>query len=179
MISFFAAVAASLLFYYLGQILFPDNFIMAVGFALLLGFITWTGIEKLLAKHQKRKDDSDLFPLLKRDALVKWGTKCGEQYEKLNKIVLYDAPMRYPIDSRYILYFDFDTSTPEGHKEEEIFNETNAFQLNTILGAEFKEVYRNEPRSNFTDEWFLSIVKYAGFNDKYSWIIYQKEKQGH
>ena len=178
-ISFLAAVSASLLFYYLGQILFSSNHVNAVGFSLFLGFITWTGIEKLLAKHSNRRDDSDLFPLLKRDALEKWGKKCGEQYRNLNKIVLYDAPMRYPIDSRYILLYDFDTSTPEGEKEEEIFNETNAFQINTILGPEFKEVYRNEPGSNFTDEWFLSIVKYSGFNDKYSWIIYQREKQGH
>ena len=178
-IPIFAAGFASLIFYFLGQILFPENFVKAVGFALLLGFITWTGLEKLLTKHQNPKDDFDLFPLLKRDALEKWGTKCGMQYRNLNKIVLYDAPMRYPIDSRYILYFDFDTSTPEGEKEEEIFNETNAFQINTILGPEFKKVYRNEPRSNFIDEWFLSIVKYAGFNDEYGWIIYQKVKHGH
>ena len=83
-ISFLAVVAASLLFYYLGQILFSSNFVIAVGFALFLGFITWTGIEKLLAKHSNRRDDSDLFPLLKRDALENWGKKCGEQYRNLN-----------------------------------------------------------------------------------------------
>jgi len=177
MISFFAAVTATLLFYWLGRILLPDEPIIVFGGALFLGFITRKGIKKLWGKRQKRTDSSDIFPFLKRDALEKWGTKWGEQYEYLNKVVLYDPPFKYPIDTRCILYFDFDTSAPEGKRGEEIFNEINAFQNNVILDSGFQEVYRNEPDSRFKDEWFMSIVKYAGFNDKYSWVIYQRGKR--
>jgi hypothetical protein len=178
MISFLAAVAATLLFYWLGRILLLEEPIIVIGAALLLGFIARTGIKKLCGKRQKQTDSSDIFPFLKRDALEKWGTKWGEQYEYLNKVVLYDPPLKYPIDTRCILYFDFDTSTPEGKRGEEIFNEINGFQNTVILDSGFQEVYRNEPGSSFRDEWFMSIVKYAGFDDKYSWVIYQREKRG-
>ena len=177
MISFFAAVAATLLFYWLGRILLPEESIIVIGAALFLGFITRTCIKKLRGKSQKRTDSSDIFPFLKRDVLEKWGIKWGEQYEYLNKVVLYDPPLKYPIDTNYILWFDFDTSTSEGKRSEEIFNELNAFQNNVILDSGFQEVYRNEPDSIFRDEWFMSIVKYPGFNDKYSWVIYEREKR--
>jgi len=177
MISFFTAVAATLLFYWLGRILLPDEPIIVIGSALFLGFITRTCIKKLWGKRQNRTDGSDLFPFLKRDVLEKWGTKWGERYEFLNNVVLYDPPLKYPIDTRYILYFDFDTSTPEGKRSEDIFNEINAFQNNVILDSGFQSVYRNEPGLEFRDEWLMSIVEYVGFNDKYSWVIYQGGKQ--
>ncbi|MFC1882252.1 hypothetical protein ACFL2S_12235 [Thermodesulfobacteriota bacterium] len=151
MISFFGAVAAALLFYWLGQIILPDEPIIVTGGALILGFITRTCIKKLWGKHQKQTDSSDIFPFLKRDALEKLGTKWGQQYEYLNKVVLFDAPLKYPLDVGYILYFDFDTSTPEGKRSEESFNEINAFQNNDILDSGFQEVYRNEPGSRFRE----------------------------
>ena len=177
MLSLISGVAAALLIYWLGRILLPGDPIIVVGCALFLGFATRTGIEKVWGKRQDRKDGSDIFPLLDKEALEKWGTKWGEKYEYLNKVVLYDAPLKYPIDSKYILYFDFDTSNPEGKRSEESFNEINAFQSNVILESGFQEVYRTEPDSRFRDEWFLSIVKYSGFNDKYSWVIYQRKKR--
>ena len=177
MISVFAAVAATLLFYWLGWILFPDEPIIVTGGALILGFITRTCIKKLWGKRQKRTDSSDIFPYLRRNALEKWGTRWGQQYEYLNKVVLFDPPLKYPLDVGYILFFDFDTSTPEGKRSEESFNEKNAFQNNDILDSGFQKVYRNEPGSRFREEWFMSIVKYPGFNDKYSWVIYQREKR--
>jgi hypothetical protein len=170
----FAAVVATLLFFWLGQILLPDEPIIVFGGALVLGFITRTIIDKTWSKRKKRTDSSDIFPYLRRNSLEKWGTKWGRQYEYLNKVVLFDPPLKYPLDVGYILYFVFDTSTPEGKRSEEIFNEINAFQNNVILGSGFQEVYRNEPGSGFRDDWFLSIVKYSRFNDKYSWVIYQR-----
>ena len=177
MISSLAAVAATLLFYWLGWILLPDEPIIVFGAAIFLGFITRIVIKKLWETRKKGPDGSIIFPLLKRDELEKWGAKWGEQYEYLNKVALYDPPLRYPIDAEYILYFDFDTSTPEGKKSEELFNEINAFENIAILGSGFQEIYRDEPGSKFRDEWFLSIIKYARFNDKYSWVIYQRGKQ--
>jgi hypothetical protein len=177
MISFLAAVAATLLFYWLGQIILPDEPIIVIGAALFLGFITRTCIKKFMEKSQKRIDSFDIFPNLKKDVLEKWGIKWGEQYKYLNKVVLYDPPLKYPIDTNYILYFDFDTSTPAGKRSEESFNEINAFKNNDILGSGFQKVYRNEPNSRFREEWFMSIVKYPGFNDKYSWMIYQRGKR--
>ena len=116
--------------------------------------------------------------LYQKDSYLKeWGAKWGKKYEYLNKIVLYDAPIKYPIDVKYILYFDFDTSTTNGKRSEEIFNKINAFETTIILESGFKEVYVNETVSEFRDEWFLSIVKYSGFSDEYSWVIYQREKQ--
>lgn len=174
MLSMSAAVVATLLFLWLGQMLLPDEPIIVFGGALILGFITRTVIDKTWSKRQKRVDSSDIFPYLRRDALEKWGSKWGQQYEYLNKVILFDPPLKYPLDVKYILYFDFDTSTPEGKRSEGIFNETNAFQSNVILDSGFQEVYRNEPGQGFREEWFLSIVKYSRFNDKYSWIIYQR-----
>jgi hypothetical protein len=155
----------------------PEEPIIVIGGALTLGFLTRKIIDKSSSKRQKRTDSSDIFPYLKRNALEKWGTKWGQEYEYLNKIVLFDPPLKYPLDVGYILYFDFDASTPEGKKSEEKFNEINAFQNNDILDSGFQKVYRNEPNSGFRYEWFVSIVRYSGFNDKYSWVIYQRGKR--
>jgi len=51
----------------------------------------------------------------------------GQQYEYLNKVVLFDPPLKYPLDVEYILYFKIDISTPEGKKSEE--NGVNHFNL--------------------------------------------------
>jgi hypothetical protein len=177
MISLFAAVVATVSSFGFGQILLPEEPIIVIGGALALGFVTRKIINKSWSKRQKREDSSDIFPCLKRNTLEKWGTKWGQEYEYLNKVVLFDPPLKYPLDVEYILYFAFDTSTPEGEKSEEKFNEINAFQNHDILGSGFQEVYRNEPNPGFRFEWFVSIVKYSGFNDKYSWVIYQRGKR--
>lgn len=174
MLSMLAGVAAAVLFFGLGQLLLPDEPIIVFGGALILGFITRTIIDKTWRKRQKRARRSDIFPYLRRDALEKWGTKWGQQFEYLNEVILFDPPLKYPLDVKYILYFDFDTSTPEGKRNEGIFNEINAFQNNAILDSGFQEVYRSEPGPGFREEWFLSIVKYSRFRHKYSWIIYQR-----
>jgi hypothetical protein len=175
MLAVIAAIIAALLFYWFGWMLLPDEPIIVFGAAFLFGLITRTVIYKLGETRQKRINDSIIFPLLKREELEKWGSKWGDQHEHLTKVVLYDPPLKYPIDAEYILYFDFDTSTTEGKQSEEIFNETIAFQNTDILGPRFQEVYGDVPGSQFRDEWFLSIVKHAAFNDKYAWVIYQRE----
>jgi hypothetical protein len=116
MISSFAAVTVTLIFFWLGWMLLPEEPIIVFGAAMLLGLAARTVVKKLLKTRQKSKDDSNIFPALKRDELKKWGSKLGEQYESLTKVVLYDPPLKYPIDAEYILYFDFDTSTSEGKK---------------------------------------------------------------
>jgi hypothetical protein len=177
MISLFAAVVTTVSSFGLGQILLPEEPIIVIGGSLVLGFLTRNIIHKPWSKRQKQDDRSDIFPHLKRSALEKWATKWGEEYEYLKKVVLFDPPLKYPLDVGYILHFDFDTSTPEGEKSEEKFNEINAFQNNDILDSEFQNVYRNEPIPGFRYEWFVSIVKYSGFDDQYSWVIYQRGKR--
>ena len=175
MISLLAAVAAAALFFWLGRILLPDEPIILFGGALFIGFIARSLVNRFWSKRHKQTDSSDIFPFLRRDALEKWGSKWGRQYRHLVKIVLFDPPLKYPLDVKYILYFDFDTSTPEGKRSQETFNEINAFQENIILDSGFQEVYREEPATRFRDEWFLSIVEYTGFDDKYSWEIYRRK----
>ena len=175
MIVFLVVVAATLLFFLSGRLLLPDEPIIVFGGAVFLGFITKSLINKFWSKGRQSIDRSEIFPSLNRKALERWGKKWGEEYEHLNKVVLFDPPLKYPLDVSYILYFDFDTSTPEGKKSEEIFNEINAFQNNVILDTGFQEIYRNQPESGFRDDWFVSIVEYSGFNEEYSWEIYQKE----
>ncbi len=177
MLPFFAALVAALLIFWLGQTLLRDELIIVTGCALIVGFITRSTIDKIWSKRHNRTNSSDIFPHLRRHALENWGTKWGHDYEYLNQVVLFDPPLKYPLDVAYILYFDFDTSTPEGRKSEEKFNEINAFQNNVILESGFRDVYRNVPHSEFRDEWFLSIVKYSGFNDQYSWVIYQRKNR--
>lgn len=177
MISFFAAVVATIVSYGLGQILLPKEPIIVIGSALALGFITRKIANNAWSRRQKRADHTDIFPDLERQALEKWGTRWGQDYEHLKKVVLFDPPLKYPLDVEYILYFDFDTSTPEGKKNEENFNEINAFQNNGFLDSGFEEVYRNEPNPGFRFEWFVTIVKFSEFNDNYSWVIYQKGKK--
>ena len=177
MISLFAAVVATVSSFGLGQILLPEEPVIVIGGSLALGFLTRKFIHKSYSRRQKEADSSDIFPHLKRNALEKWAAKWGQEYEHLNKVVLFDPPLKYPLDVGYILYFDFDTSTPEGKKSKETFNQINAFQNNDILDSGFENVYRDEPDSGFRYEWFVSIVKYAGFNDNYSWVIYEKKKE--
>jgi hypothetical protein len=88
--------------------------------------------------------------------------------------VLYDAPLKYPLDVNYVLLFEFDTSTPEGKSSEEMFNETIAFHTDTILASGFSGAYKKKPDKSFRDDWFLSIKKYSGFDEEYSWVIYKR-----
>ena len=178
MISLFAAVVASVSTYGLGRVLLPEEPIIVIGSALALGFITRKIIDNTRQrKNQEMADDSDIFPFLKRNVLEKWGAKWGQEFEYLNKVVLYDPPLKYPLDVAYVLYFEFDTTAPEGKKCEEKFNQINAYRNNDILDSGFEEVYQNNPNPGFRFEWFLTIVKYAGFNANYSWVIYQKNKR--
>lgn len=178
MISILAAVVASVSTYGLGRVLLPEEPIIVIGSALALGFLTRKIIDSSRRrKNQVQTDDSDIFPFLKRNVLEKWGAKWGQEFEYLNKVVVYDPPLKYPLDVAYILYFEFDTSTPEGKKCEEKFNRINAYRNNDILDSGFEEVYQNKPTPGFRFEWFLTIVKFAGFNANYSWVIYQKDKR--
>ena len=176
MISLLAVVVVTVASFGLGQILLPEDPVIVVGGSLALGFLTRKLFNKSYRKRQKGAASSDIFPYLKRNALEKWAAKWGQEYEHLNKVVLFDPPLKYPLDVGYILYFDFDTSTPEGRKSEEKFNEINAFQNNEVLDSGFQNVYRNEPIPGFRYEWFVSIVKYSEFSDEYSWVIYEKKK---
>ncbi len=108
MLSLFAAAAATLLVFWLGQILLPDESVIVIGSALIIGFITRTIVDRTWNKRHKRTDRSDIFPYLRRNALEKWGLKWGQEYEYLNKVVLFDPPLKYQLDVTYILYFDFD-----------------------------------------------------------------------
>lgn len=175
MLSVFTAIAATIILFWLGRILIPDDPILVAGGALILGFIIRRFVDKIWRKRHKQQESFDIFPNLKLSALKQWGLQKGQQYRYLKKIVLFDPPLKYPLDVNYILYFDFDTSTSEGKNSEKHFNENNAFQINSILDNGFQEVYRNKVNSDFRDEWFLTIVRYSGFNDDYSWVIYQKD----
>ena len=152
----------------------PGEPLIVTGGALFLGLILWTSVEKLWGKPTDQTDSSNLFPLLDKDVLEKWGEKWAEQYAYLTKIALYDPPLKYPLDVDNVLYFEFDTSTPEGRRSEEVFNETIAFHDDAILSSGFSEVYRKEPDRSFRDDWFLTIINYSGFNEEYSWVIYMK-----
>ena len=172
--SLVVAIAAALSSYWVGRMLLPSEPLIVVGGALFLGLIIWTSVEKLWGKPTDQSDGSNMFPLLDKDALEKWGERWADQYAYLNKIILYDAPLKYPLDVNYVLYFEFDTSTPEGKRSEEVFNKTIAFHAKTILAAGFSEVYIIKPDPSFRDDWFMSIINYSGFNEKYSWVIYKK-----
>jgi hypothetical protein len=168
------AIFAALLSFWLGRMVLPDEPLIVTGGALFLGLILWTSVEKLWRKSADQTDGSDVFPLLDKKVLEKWGKKWGEQYANLNKIILYDTPLKYPLDVNYVLYFEFDTSTPEGKNSEAVFNETIAFHADTILASGFSEVYIKKPDRSFRDDWFLSINHFAGFDEEYSWVIYKK-----
>ena len=178
MISIFAAVVASVSTYGLGRFLLPEEPIIVIGGALALGFLTRKIIDNnRRINRQEQADDADIFPFLKRNVLEKWGAKWGHEFEHLKKVVIYDPPLKYPLDVAYVLYFEFDTATPEGQRCQDKFNEINAYRNNDILDTGFEDVYQNKPTPGFRFEWFVTIVKYAGFNANYSWVIYQKDKR--
>ena len=168
------AIAVTLLSYFLGRMALPGEPLLVAGGALFLGLILWTSVEKLWGKPTDQTDRSNLFPRLNKDVLEKWGKKWGGQNAYINKIILYDTPLNYPLDVDYVLYFEFDTSTLDGRKSEFVFNEMIAFHVDTILASGFSEVYTKKPDSSFRDDWFLSIVNYSGFDEEYSWVIYEK-----
>ena len=171
------AIAAAVLSFWVGRMLLPNEPTIVAGGAMFFGLILWTVFEKFWGKAVNRTDSSDIFPLLKKDVLERWGKKWGKQYEYLNKIILYDAPLKYPIDVKYVLYFEFDTSTPEAKRSQAVFNEIIAFQDDSILTSGFEEVYANRPEPAFREDWFLTIVNYSGFNEKYSWGVYRKRSK--
>jgi hypothetical protein len=154
----------------------PDEPIPVAGGALIFGLIIRRFVDKKWRKRHKQTKSLDIFPKLRLNALEQWGAQMGRQYKDLKKIVLFDPPLKYPLDVNYILYFDFDTTTSEGKNSQKLFNEINAFQVNAILDNGFQDVYRNKMDPDFRDEWFLTIVKYSGFDDDYSWVIYQQDK---
>ena len=168
------AVVAVLFSFLLGWLVLPGEPLLVTGGSLFLGLILWTSLEKLWGKPADQPSGPNLFPLLNRDVLEKWGRKWGDQYPYLTKIVLYDAPLKYPLDVNYVLLFEFDTSTPEGKRSEEMFNETIAFHADTILASGFSGAYKKKPDKSFRDDWFLSIKKYSGFDEEYSWVIYKR-----
>ena len=171
---FVVAIAATLLSFWVGRMVLPGEPLLVTGGALFLGLILWTSVEKIWGNSADQRDRTNVFPSLDKDVLEKWGEKWAEQYPYLSKIILYDAPLKYPLDVKYVLYFEFDISTPEGERSKEIFNRTIAFHDDTILAPGFSEVYLNEPDESFRDDWFLSIIHYSGFNEEYSWVIYEK-----
>ena len=132
------------------------------------------GIVLLFVKNKYSREPKDIFPLLNRDALEKWGSKWGLQYNYLKRVVLYGTPMDTPSELLYTLYFEFNTSIDAGKQSEGIFNETIAFSYETILTAGFEEVYKKEPAMTFRDEWHLVTDAYEGdYDEKYSWVIYK------
>lgn len=132
------------------------------------------GIVLIFIKNKYGREPIDIFPLLNRDALEKWGSKWGQQYDYLKRVVLYGSPMETPSELLYILYFEFSTSTDAGKQSEEIFGETIAFAYEVILTAGFEEVYKKEPDMSFRDEWYLVTNTYNGnYDEKYSWVIYK------
>ena len=132
------------------------------------------GIVLIFIKNKYARESKDIFPLLNRDALEKWGSKWGQQYDYLKRVVLYGSPMETPSELLYILYFEFSTSTDAGKQSEKIFGETIAFSYEAILTAGFEEVYKKEPDMSFRDEWYLvTNINHANYDEKYSWVIYK------
>jgi hypothetical protein len=172
--SYVVAIAATIASYWAGRMVLPEEPLLVAGGALFLGLILWTSVEKLWGKSSNKTDRSNIFPSLNKEVLEKWGTKWAEQYPHLNTIILFDTPLKYPLDVKYVLYFEFDTSTPEGEKSKDAFNKKIAFHDDTILAPGFREVYLNEPENTYRDDWFMSVTYYPGFNEDYSWTIYKK-----
>ena len=106
MLSVFTAIAATIILFWLGRILIPDDPKLVAGGALILGFIIRRFVEKKWRKRHKQQESFDIFPNLKLSALKQWGIQKGQQYRYLQKIVLFDPPLKYPLDVNYILYFD-------------------------------------------------------------------------
>ena len=152
-----------------------DRTFPTIGHLFLIGALSLVfGIVLIYIKNKYFHEPKVIFPLLKRDALEKWGTKWGQQYDYLKKVVLYGSPMETPSGLLYILYFEFSTSTDTGKQSEKIFSETIAFSSEAILTAGFEEVYKEKPDMSFRDEWYLVTNKSNGnYDEKYSWVIYK------
>lgn len=155
--------------------IFLDRTFPTIGHLFLIGALSLVfGIVLIFIKNKYFREPKDIFPLLKRDVLENWGTKWGQQYNYLKRVVLYGSPLETPSGLLYILYFEFSTSTDAGKQSEKIFRETIAFSSEAILTAGFQEVYKKEPDMSFRDEWYLVTNKYNGkYDEKYSWVIYK------
>jgi hypothetical protein len=155
--------------------IFLDRTFPTISHLFLIGALSLVfGIVLFFIKNKYGREPKDIFPLLKRDALEKWGIKWGQQYDYLKRVVLYGSPMDTPSGLLYILYFEFNTLTDAGKQSENIFSETIAFSSEAILTAGFEEVYKKEPDMSFRDEWYLVTNTYNGnYDEKYSWVIYK------
>jgi hypothetical protein len=157
------AIATIFVTYALGKMIFPAENFLIIGGALFLGLFVWTCIEKLWGKRRKRTDNANIFPLLTKDALEKWGSIWGKDYGHVKKITLYERPMSYPGTARHILYFKCGTGTKEGKLFRKNFQGAYGDSLvytEVFINYEFaQEVYKSDPPDTFRDDWQITTFK--------------------
>ena len=95
MIAVFTAMAATIILFWLGRILMPDEPLLVAGGALFLGLIIRRFVDKKWRKRHKQTKSLDIFPNLRLNALEQWGAQMGQKYKDLKKIVLFDPPLKY------------------------------------------------------------------------------------
>ena len=75
-----------------------------------------------------------------------------------------------PILVKYILYFDVKYNE-ETESTRKIFKEFIVREL-PIIEDEFKNVYKKTAPNHHIEEWYLTIEKPKGVNEKFSFVLY-------
>ena len=127
---------------------------------------------------EKRSDRNEFLPFheIKIDSLkshlFEW--IATEAFKKLiKKVVLYRAPLdsRFPTGVKYIVFFDL--ISPKKIKEASKVFRDLLKDKTTILGDDFRLVYKEEPSINFHDEWLLTDEKPSGLSGKNAVILFR------
>ncbi len=111
--------------------------------------------ENNFTELNKRKVTPEKFEEINIKQLSSWCKGWGNQYNHLNRIVLYAHPPQSEL--RYELYFEFDVFSKEGEKQSEAFNQGHwdhqHFPVHNDI-EKFKNVYNEKPKdSTYINEW--------------------------
>ena len=114
------------------------------------------------------------FPLLNILALEKWAVKISDHFNYIKTITLYEAP--FASHKKYVLFFNFDTSTVKGKNSKGTFDGHTWFnkwsKKNYPIDDSFKEIYKEKPPDDFFKEWLITTERPQGVNKRLSLVLY-------
>ena len=120
------------------------------------------------ASHKKL----DVFNVIDMEILKGKAFLWASSLESLQKITLFRIPFQQYGKSKYILCFEFDTTTIKGQGCKGTFDGHGWSYEKYPLKDDFKEVYKHSPPDDFLDEWLITTELEKEFHNYISVVLY-------
>ena len=154
-------------FFMINKLLLEGIAACTIGILLIFWFNIW----------RLRNRPINVFPLLDITTLKKWAVKISDHYDYIKTITLYEAP--FASHKKYVLFFNFDTSTVKGKNSKGTFNGHTWFnkwsKKNYPIDDSFKEIYKGKPPDDFFEEWLITTERPIDINKRLSLVLYNKD----